>query len=279
VGTARDGFGCIDELAGGGDQGDGPDHDHLSIGVVGGIQPDRLKSLLIQSDDDGLLARLLPIWPNPAPIKRPCEFGEAGFFEKALTKLLSLQMIQEGTEPARPWIIPFNDEAQDLLDAFRISVRSWEAGAEGLLLSFIGKSPGFAVRLSLVLAYLDWAAGTEAEPFDITAEHFNRAACIVETYALPMARRAYADASASKAERAARRLISIIQEQSWQSFTSREVLRLDRAGLATASDMKPALAVLEEANVIRAVKGADKPQGGRPTRLYAVNPAIREVVR
>lgn len=98
--------------------------DRLSIGVVGGIQPDRLKSLLIQSDDDGLLARFLPIWPEPAPIKRPREFGESGFFERALTKLLSLQMIPEGTEPVRPWIISFDDEARDLLDIFRISVRS-----------------------------------------------------------------------------------------------------------------------------------------------------------
>lgn len=250
--------------------------DRLSIGVVGGIQPDRLKSLLIQSDDDGLLARFLPIWPEPAPIKRPREFGEAGFFERALTKLLSLQMIPEETEPARPWIISFDDEARDLLDIFRVSVRSWENGAEGLLLSFIGKSPGFAVRLSLVLAYLDWAAGTGAEPHDITADHFNRATKFVETYALPMARRAYADASVSKPERTARKLISIIREQSWKSFTSREALRLDRAGLATASDMNPALAVLEEANVIRAVEGADSPKGGRPMRLYAVNPAILE---
>ncbi|MGY6535542.1 MAG: DUF3987 domain-containing protein [Pararhodobacter sp.] len=40
--------------------------DRLSIGVLGGIQPDRLKSLLFKSDDDGLLARFLPIWPEAA---------------------------------------------------------------------------------------------------------------------------------------------------------------------------------------------------------------------
>jgi hypothetical protein len=45
--------------------------DRLSIGVLGGIQPDRLKRLLFKSDDDGLLARFLPIWPDPAPLHRP----------------------------------------------------------------------------------------------------------------------------------------------------------------------------------------------------------------
>lgn len=43
----------------------------LAVGVVGGIQPDRLNSLLFQSDDDGLLARFIPIWPEPVPITKP----------------------------------------------------------------------------------------------------------------------------------------------------------------------------------------------------------------
>ena len=40
--------------------------DWLSVGVTGSIQPDRLRSLLMKSDDDGLLARVLPIWPDLA---------------------------------------------------------------------------------------------------------------------------------------------------------------------------------------------------------------------
>ena len=39
--------------------------DRLAVGVLGGIQPDRLRSLLIKSDDDGLLARFLPVWRTP----------------------------------------------------------------------------------------------------------------------------------------------------------------------------------------------------------------------
>jgi len=248
--------------------------DRLSIGVVGGIQPDRLKSLLLKSDDDGLLARFVPIWPNPAPIRRPRDFAENGFFERALFKLLSLEMIPDETEAPRPWLIPFTEEAKNSLDEFRKLVRGWETGSEGLLLSFIGKLPGLAVRLSLVLAYLDWAAGNEVEPYDITTEHFSRATSFVGDYALPMARRAYTDASLSKSERAARRLIAVIREQSWERFTSREVLRLDRSGLATAKELNPVLAVLVEGDVIRAVEGATKPQGGRPVRIFAVNPMI-----
>ena len=137
--------------------------------------------------------------------------------------------------------------ARDLLDAFRQQVREWEAGAEGLLLSFIGKLPGLAVRLSLVLGMMAWASDEAEEPREITAWHFGRAAHLVEAYLLPMARRAYADAAGGKGERAGRRLVALLRETGLRQFTAREVLRLERAGLATAGELNPGLAALEEA--------------------------------
>lgn len=248
--------------------------DRLSIGVVGGIQPDRLSSLLLKSDDDGLLARFLPVWPHPAPVKRPSRVADSGFIDAALARLLSLDMVTDESGAARPWVVPFTEEARDLLDTFRETAREWEAGAEGLLLSFIGKLPGLAVRLSLVLAFLDWAAEGGTEPRELGRHHLGRAAHLVEVFALPMARRAYAGASVPSAERAARRLVALIREQGWTRFTSREVLRLDRAGLDTKAALDPALALLEEGDCIRSVAVPSNPGGGRRSRLFAVNPAL-----
>lgn len=248
--------------------------DWLSMGVLGGIQPDRLKSLLFKSDDDGLLARFLPIWPDPAPIKRPEVWADETLIDTALARLLALDMMTDETGTLRPWFLSFTDDARDMLDAFRAAVRIWETGAEGLLLSFIGKLPGLAARLSLVLAYLDYAGEGADEPHEIGAVHFGRAAHLVESYILPMAQRAYAEAAVPRAERAARRLTAIIREQGWQRFTSRDVLRLDRAGLGTAKELDPALAVLVEGDCIRALEPTPNPQGGRPQRLFTVNPAL-----
>ena len=44
---------------------------------------------------------------------------------------------------------------------FRYNMRGLENEADGLLLSFIGKLPGLAVRLSLILTYLDWLTGRD----------------------------------------------------------------------------------------------------------------------
>lgn len=248
--------------------------DRLSIGVLGGIQPDRLKSLLFKSDDDGLLARFLPIWPEPAPLRRPQAWADEALMETALSRLLTLDLVTDETGDARPWFISFTADACTLMDGLRAAVRRWEAQAEGLMLSFLGKLPGLTARLALVLAFLDWAADGAEEPHEITYKHFGRAAHLVESYLLPMARRAYADAATPKAERAARRLVGIIREQGWQQFTSREVHRLDRAGLASKAELDPALELLADGDCIRQIVAPTNPQGGRPQRLFSVNPAL-----
>ncbi len=250
--------------------------DCLSIGVLGGIQPDRLKTLLFKSDDDGLLARFLPIWPEPAPLRRPEPWANEAMMARALDQLLTLDLVTDDSGDVRPRFVPFTDDARGLMDHFRLAVRGWEGSADGLMLSFLGKLPGLAARLALVLAHLDWAVEGASLPSEIMVAHFGRAAHLVEAYLLPMARRAYAEAATPKPQRAARRLVAMIREKGWQSFTSRDVLRLDRSGLGEAADLDPALVLLEEGDCIRPVNPAAEPQGGRRRRLFLVNPALHE---
>ena len=248
--------------------------DRLTIGVMGGIQPDRLKSLLFKSDDDGLLARFLPIWPNPAPLNRPKAWADEALIDRVIGRLLSLDMVSDEERVSSPCFIPFTEEARNLMDEFRQSVRDWEVDSDGLMLSFIGKLPGLAARLALVLGCLNHAAEDAAELHEITAPEFDKAVSLVTAYFLPMARRAYADAATPKADRAARRLVGILRVQGWQSFTARQVMRLDRPGLNNKANIDPALALLEEGECIRPVEAPSSPKGGRPQRLYSVNPAL-----
>jgi hypothetical protein len=246
----------------------------LSIGVMGGIQPDRLKSLLFKTDDDGLLARFWPLWPEPVPVRRPSNFADDAFIETALARLLTLDLVTGEDGELRPWYVPFSEPARALMDDFRAEVRRWESAAEGLLLSFIGKLTGVAARMALVLSCLDWAGEGADEPREVTVQHFGRAAHMVESYLLPMARRAYADASVPAEVRAAKRLAHLIREQGWRTFSTRDVLRLERAGLGTAEELTPALAALEDAGIIRPAPTPPRPQGGRPQRRYEVHPAV-----
>ena len=255
--------------------------ERLSIGATGGIQPNRLKSLLMKTgDDDGLLARFLPIWPDPAPLRRPRDMADDGFLVAVLRRLVGLRMYTDEKDVTRPWMIRLNASALDYLDTLRSELRALGDEAEGLILSYIGKMNGFTLRLSLILTMLDWATdGTSAEPVEVTAETFDRAANFSLSYAILMARRAYASGSASKGEAAARWLVQAIRDRAWQSFTSRDAMRLRLSGLQSAAQLNPVLQMLADGDVIRDVPQIIAETGGRPARRYAVNPAVFESAR
>lgn len=250
--------------------------DHLTIGVVRGIQPGRLSSLLLKTDDDGLLARLLPIWPDPAPLTRPAALLDAAFAEQAFERLLTLQPNVDPSGHHQPSLIHFSDSAQDRLDAFQTRVRAREGTCSGLLLSFLGKLPSLAVRLSLVVACLDWAAGGDDEPHAITVDHLDRAVRLVEVYLVPMAERAYAEASGTEEVSSGRRLVVLIQEERWTRFTSREVQRKARKGLTDRKEIDRALETLEHAGLIQPARSSGNRQRGHPERAYLVHPDLHE---
>jgi len=64
-----------------------------TVSVVGGIQPDRLATLLMKGDDDGLASRFLMVWPNSVTPKRPTVGSDGGMLNKALSRLSDLVML------------------------------------------------------------------------------------------------------------------------------------------------------------------------------------------
>lgn len=253
----------------------------LTIGALGGIQPDRLSQLLKQASDDGLLARFLPIWPDRVPVRQPKRFASDAIADEAMTRLTGLQMPLDNDATPRPWIVTFDDDARALMNEWRTTCAAWESGAEGLLLSYIGKLPGMAARLSLVLSGIGFAFDDEPDPAQrtITTATFGRACHFLESYALPMARRAYADASGTPVERAGHRLAGLVREMGWHGFTAREVRRMQRKGLDSMAAINPALSALQDADLIRPVAEQKGQQGGRPARRFLVNPALHEAYK
>ncbi|MGF1552363.1 MAG: DUF3987 domain-containing protein [Paracoccaceae bacterium] len=247
--------------------------ERLAIGILGGIQPDRLSELLLRAADDGMLARFLPVFPARQRPRRPIAGYDEMLPEQAFRALGRLAM-PEGDDGPRPWIVPFSEAAADRFAAFRDHVAEIEDGEAGLLLSFIGKCPGFVVRLSLVLAFLDWSLDEGPEPQAIEREHVERAVRFVQGYALPMARRAYTEVAAPREERGAQALARLIVEKGWSEFTSRDVARAKRQGLRAAAEITPALDVLVQAGVV-AAKPPER-TGGRPRLVYLVNPKLRQ---
>jgi hypothetical protein len=251
---------------------------HLSIGVLGGIQPDRLASMVMGGDDDGLAARFVLLWPEPVPLRRPRAMPDPGRLAAALVRLRRLQPAdwEVGQEPVS---IRFTDGAADALHRFRLEVREVERGASGLFLSHVGKWPGLAARLGLILELLWWAGGdapAASGPSQVGEAAAAAAVGLVAGYVGPMARRVYGEAALPRAEQdaaaLARRLVRLAPAP--ETVNTRELRRQRFLPTGEPARYDAALAELEEAGWCRPAE-ASRPGPGRRAKDWTLNPAVR----
>nr|WP_294556277.1 DUF3987 domain-containing protein [uncultured Rhodopila sp.] len=262
------------------DRDTAPSIPHLTWVILGGIQPDRLASTLLEGDDDGLAERFIYAWPAPSREVSPPPDGKPLPFELkvALRRLRELPMPDN-----EPVVLPFTDDAVAALQVWRHDVKSMEDDAGGLLQSWIGKLPGIAVRLATIFAHMKWMLipdGTPA-PERITADDLTPAVGFLASYALPMARRAFGEAALPEAERDARRLAR------WylkcpaprpEVLNARELRRkANGPGITTSKRIEAALEELAELGFVQPAPTREGATKGRQRADWTVNPAIREV--
>jgi hypothetical protein len=64
---------------------------HFAMSVLGGIQPDKVKRCFLDTDDDGLAARILWFWPDSVPLTLPQSGASHLFICTAFGRLSELQ--------------------------------------------------------------------------------------------------------------------------------------------------------------------------------------------
>lgn len=246
---------------------------HLLWSIAGTIQPDRVASLMMTGDDDGLSARFLYCWPDPLPPSRPTCRADT---DAALARLRRLRAISWPTEP-EPTVLPFTEEAAAALHGWRVEVARLEATATALMLSWLGKLPGLAVRLGLIFEMLTWSALPEGtpEPESIDVESVCAAITFLREFAIPMARRTFGAAALPQAERDARHLARwLVQQRPRPTIINVRELRRrgDGPGIPSVDRLEAALRELEAANWCRPVHTAGGL--GRPRKDWVLNPEL-----
>ncbi len=248
---------------------------HLLWSIAGGIQPDRLP-LMLDGADDGLSSRFaLFCWPAALPPRRPtCRADDEG----ALARLARIRSLP--WEPPEPVVVPFSDQAADVIQEWRVQVAGMEADAAGIFLSWLGKLPGAAVRLALILELMAWSESQKgtSEPREVSERSAVAACALLEVFAIPMARRCFGSASLPQAERDARRLARWLIRQSPlpETVNARELRRrANGPTIPSAERVEAALRELEAAGWCRPapVRAGDLP--GRARANWAINPALR----
>ncbi|SDF54316.1 YfjI family protein [Rhodobacter capsulatus] len=251
--------------------------DRLSVAVIGGTQPDRLNSLLVQGDDDGLLARFLVVFPDPVPISLPSNAIDTAKLRDAFNRLRSLAPGLDANGKDCPVKVGFDEAALTRFQAFRVTCREWEEHADGCFKSHLGKLSGQVARVSCVLAHLDWAANPFATaPSRIDAGVTERAAYLVGDHLRLHAFRAYGAMQDAPEIRSARRLARLIVGETLSVVNMREIQRRKLADLGKAEQIQAALGVLVEADWLRR---ETEPTTGRPKTFWIVNPRLGDAPR
>jgi hypothetical protein len=159
--------------------------EHAALAILGGMVPDRLRSLLAGADD-GLVERFIYVWPDlPAilPLAHDGGVNATRRREKLMDSARRLHSLPMGADDHRtpaPIALPLDDEGRALFDEVR---RDWMMRARttsGLSAGWAGKNPGRVLRLALVFELLAWAARGNAEPASVSADSIARAASYLD---------------------------------------------------------------------------------------------------
>lgn len=243
---------------------------HMGASIIGGIQPDRLSSMLLSGDDDGLTARFMYVWPEPLMPSRPKNVIGDHEAWQAFQWLDSLALQTCPENGLSSSVITLPDDVADKFQVWRES--HIKAEPEGALASWWGKVPGMVLRLSLSLEMLHAAHFTNEIPQDVSGTVLEAVIELVESYFKPMAKRCYGDASLPQAEKGAATLAKWINNKRPEIVNVRELYRnVKLSGLDKADKVKEALNVLEEADWVRPV---NRMTGGRKKGDWGVNPAF-----
>jgi hypothetical protein len=247
--------------------------ERLAVAVYGGTQPER-PSELTAGPDDGLVSRVLWMWPEPTPFRRDAATPNVAMAIEALDRLRELDLAPGN--PPSPIFASLGADARQLMDEFGVEMEARLNQTGGLLRSAFGKARGGALQLSLVLEWLWCCARTDMTlpPDSISEAAFAAAAALVESSFMPMAERVFGDAGASDVERNAATLARWIFEEQPNEVHVWTLLREVRPGLRSAEQIKKTADLLVEADWLRAP--AKTVFGQLRSRIaYPVNPKLR----
>lgn len=244
--------------------------DYLLIGVVGGMQPDKL-ARSFKGDSDGMSARFLFSWP-PEPPYRPLANDVAEVepeIVNAITRLVELAGAPGMEFASRT--IPLSPQAVHRFEQFRQFTHTGKHALDGREREWWAKMPAHVLRLAGTLCFLDWAFVGGQEPVEVDVRCMESSVQIVTNYFWPHARACLRQIGLSDRHKDARRVLRWIQAHR-KAEVSREDIRRDALGQKLdAEQTETLLGALVKAGWLREIPGKSGPQGGKPARRWQVN--------
>jgi putative DNA primase/helicase len=266
---------------------------HCCMSMLGGIQPGRLRSYLVDAlkdgpSNDGLIQRFqLLVWPDTAPDWKYVDRTPDAESEKKAERVFRRLVEFDADNPAR---FRFAPDAQGLFVEWLTELEAKVRGDElhPALISHLSKyrslMPSLALLFELAdrLGFVGFEVSSLANSWNfVNLEHTRQAAAWCD-YLESHARRVYSCVVAPQV-RAARELAERIAKRQIRNkdgghdwFAARDVYLKGWSGLDSPEAVKQAADVLQDAGWVRELSGESGPFGGRPSNRYEVNPGVWE---
>ncbi|MCE5308532.1 MAG: DUF3987 domain-containing protein [Acidobacteriales bacterium] len=249
------------------------------MSMLGGIQPGRLRSYLVDAledgpSNDGLIQRFqLLVWPDTAPDWNYVDQAPDAASEQEAARVFRKLVEMDAEDPVR---LRFASDAQELFIEWLAELEAKIRGDElhPALISHLSKYRSLMPSLAL-LFYLAQAGGGDTGT--VSLRHAQQAAAWCQ-YLESHARRVYS-CIVTPQLRAARELAEKIKHRKVGKdglFSCRDVYLKGWSGLDSPEAVKQAAKVLQDAGWVRDLFTESGPFGGRPSNRYEVNPGVWE---
>ena len=250
------------------------DIDHLLIGVVGGLQPDKLVASF-EGDHDGKYARVLFAWPDePEWLGLSNEATEIDVdIQNIISRILTLAEFDG--DRLLPLVIALDAEAEDEFEQFAQFAHQEKKALEGREREWWAKATAHVLRLVNTLTYVEWGLTvTPEKPGAVSKATMQAAIRMVRDYFWPHARACLRLIGLTEKHTNAKRALTWIRAKG-KIDVSREDIRRDALGQRLdAAQTDDLLKGLCASGWLREEVTPPGPQGGKPVRRWLVNPKL-----
>lgn len=240
-----------------------------SLSMIGGIQPEKLQEFLAKDPDDGLAARFLYAWPDPAP--RIPLYQRAVPDDGAMSTAM-LRLWQIATSPTSPLRISIDPRD---FDPHHQRLHALQARQTDYLAGFVGKGNGTIIRLAGILTLLEWATGPSEMPPPSAASKaaLTGAVELWNDYFFPHARACLRPGQKPGFEQKLRRVLQYLREHRITRVGRSDIREKALGRTLTASEVTPILRELVRRGWLRQLPRAVSGPG-RPSDSWEVNPQL-----
>jgi hypothetical protein len=245
--------------------------DHLLVGIVGGLQPDKIHDVF-KGPADGMYARFLFAWPDKPPYRQLRD--DTTEIDPMIVELLDqLDRLRERKVAYLKSYIRLSPLARKAFERFRREQYASADALDGREREWWAKAQAHVLRLAGTLCLMRWAVDGDKEPTAIRSKYVKAAVQLVRDYFWPHARACLRQIGLSERHVHARRVLRWIKANNKQQVRREDIRRNALSQLLDADQTDELLKGLARAGWLRKVE--DRHRGPGPKKqAWQVNPQL-----